>query len=74
MLHSHPRCQIFDTGVHGRPNVGELAIQAVREFRAQTVFCVSNSVVTQDVAKACLAKGIPTYEQPGILEKYIAGL
>jgi NAD(P)H-flavin reductase len=61
VLCAHPRCTIFDTGVHGRPNVGELAIQTVREFRAQAVFCVSNKAVTSDVIKACLAKGIPAY-------------
>lgn len=61
MLCAHPRCNIFDTGVHGRPNVGELAIQTVREFKAQAVFCVSNSAVTSDVIKACLDSGIPAY-------------
>jgi NAD(P)H-flavin reductase len=65
ILCAHPRCTIFDTGVHGRPNVGELAIQTVREFRAQAVFCVSNKAVTSDVIKACLAKGIPAYGASG---------
>jgi len=65
ILCAHPRCVIFDTGVHGRPNVGELAIQTVREFRAQAVFCVSNKAVTSDVIKACLAKGIPAYGASG---------
>ena len=61
LLDSHPRCNIFDTGMHGRPNVEQLAIQAVQDFRAQAVFCVSNKAVTSDVIKACLAKGIPAY-------------
>lgn len=61
LLDSHPRCHIFDTGIHGRPNVEQLAIQAVRDFRAQAVFCVSNKVLTQRVVKACLEKGIPAY-------------
>lgn len=61
LLNSHPRCNIFDTGIHGRPDVEQLAIQAVRDFRAQAVFCVSNQAVTKKVVKACLEKGIPAY-------------
>lgn len=61
LLDSHPRCNIFDTGMHGRPNVEQLAIQAVRDFRAQAVFCVSNKAVTKKVVKSCLGKGIPAY-------------
>ncbi|MDV2997274.1 MAG: hypothetical protein N4J56_006979 [Chroococcidiopsis sp. SAG 2025] len=60
-LNSHPRSNIFDTGVHGRPNVEQLAIEAVRDFRAQAVFCVSNKAVTEKVVKTCLGKGIPAY-------------
>jgi NAD(P)H-flavin reductase len=61
LLDSHPHCNIFDTGVYGRPNVEQLAIQAVRDFRAQAVFCVSNKVVTKKLVKTCLEKGIPAY-------------
>ncbi len=61
LLDSHPRCNIFDTGMHGRPNVEQLALGAVRDFRAQAVFCVSNKAVTEKVVKACLGKGIPAY-------------
>ncbi|WP_339376802.1 hypothetical protein [Nostoc sp. 106C] len=61
LLDSHPRCNIFDTGMHGRPNVEQLALGAVRDFRAQAVFCVSNKVVTEKVVKTCLEKGISAY-------------
>lgn len=61
LLNSHSRCNIFDTGMHGRPNVEQLAIEAVRDFRAQAVFCVSNKAVTEKVVKTCLGKGIPAY-------------
>ena len=70
LLDSYPRCnmstmdsciEIFDTGIHGRPNVEQLAIQAVRDFRAQAVFCVSNKTLTKRVVKACLQKGISAY-------------
>ena len=61
LLDSHPRCHIFDTGIYGRPNVEQLAIQAVRDFRAQAVFCVSNKAVTNKVVNTCLGKGIPAY-------------
>ena len=61
LLDSHSRCKIFDTRMHGRPDVEGLAIQAVQDFRAQAVFCVSNKVLTERVVKACLEKGIPTY-------------
>ena len=61
LLDSHPRCNIYDTGVHGRPDVGQLAIQAVGDFKAQAVFCVSNQTLTKKVVRACLGKGIPAY-------------
>jgi predicted ferric reductase len=61
LLDSHPRCNIFDTGIHGRPNVEELVLGAVRDFRAQAVFCVSNQSVTKKLVKTCLEKGIPAY-------------
>lgn len=61
LISSHPRLKIYDTGVLGRPNVGDLTIQAVREFRAQAVFCVSNKSVTKTVVSACLDKGIAAY-------------
>ncbi|MBD2607039.1 hypothetical protein H6G81_21535 [Scytonema hofmannii FACHB-248] len=61
LLDSHPRCNIFDTAIHGRPNVEQLALDAVRDFRAQAVFCVSNKAVTEKVVKTCLGKGIPAY-------------
>jgi len=61
LLNSHPRCNIFDTGIHGRPNVEQLAFQAVQDFRAQAVFCVSNQTVTKKLVNACLEKGIPAY-------------
>jgi NAD(P)H-flavin reductase len=61
LLDSHPHCNIFDTGAYGRPNVEELAIQAVQDFKAQAVFCVSNKVVTEKLVKTCLKKGIPAY-------------
>lgn len=61
MLNAHPRCNIFDTGVHGRPDVGELAIQAAREYGAQAVFCVSNKPLTERVVNTCLKNGIPGY-------------
>ena len=61
LLDSHPRCNIYDTGVHGRPDVGQLAIQAFGDFKAQAVFCVSNQTLTKNVVQACLSKGIPAY-------------
>lgn len=61
LISSHRRLKIYDTGELGRPNVGDLAIQLARKFRAQAVFCVSNKAVTKTVVSACLAKGIPAY-------------
>ena len=61
ILSAHPRCNIFDTHKYGRPNVEQLAIQAVSEFDAQAVFCVSNPAVTKKVVGACLDEGIPAY-------------
>jgi len=61
LISNHSRLKIYDTGELGRPNVGDLAIQIAREFRAQAVFCVSNRSVTKTVVSACLVKGIPAY-------------
>jgi hypothetical protein len=61
VVSAHPRFKVYDTGVYGRPHVDELAIQTVREFGAQAVFCVSNKGVTKAIVNACLEKGIPAY-------------
>ena len=61
MVSAHPHLKIYDTSLHGRPNVGELTMQTIREFRPQAVFCVSHKAVTKAVVKSCLAKGIPAY-------------
>lgn len=61
LLDSHPHCNIFDTGIHGRPDVEQLAIQTVRDYEAQAVFCVSNKAVTKKVVDSCLGEGIPAY-------------
>lgn len=60
-LAAHPRFKVYDTGLYGRPHVGELAIQTAREFGVQAVFCVSNKGVTKAIVNACLDKGIPAY-------------
>lgn len=61
MLIAHPHLKVYDTGLHGRPHVGELAIQSIRDLRPQAGFCVSNKAVTKAVVNSCLAKGIPAY-------------
>lgn len=61
MVTAHPRHRIYDTGLYGRPDIENLAIQTAKEFKVQAVFCVSNKPVTQKVVKICLSKGIPAY-------------
>lgn len=61
MVSTYPDLKLYDTNLHGEPNVSELAIQAIREFRPQAIFCVANTSITRIVIDSCLVQGLPAY-------------
>lgn len=52
---------LYDTSVHGRPNLVSLAANAYHEQKAEVVFCVSNLMGTQSLVRGCRQQGIPAF-------------
>lgn len=52
---------LYDTSVHGRPDLVALAADAYHEQKAEVVFCVSNLVGTQSIVRGCRQQGIPAF-------------
>ena len=57
----HPDAVIWDTDVHGKPDLVELAYRLVRESGAEAVICISNKAVTWKVVYGLESRGIPAY-------------
>ena len=52
---------LYDTSVHGRPNLVCLAAEAYHKQKAEVVFCVSNLVGTRSIVQGCRQQGIPAF-------------
>ena len=52
---------LYDTAVHGRPDLVELAATAYQEQEAEVVFCVSNLEGTKAIVRGCRSRGIPAF-------------
>ncbi len=61
IVRSHPNVHVHDTKLLGRPDPARVALDAVRTFDAEAVFCVSNAPSTKAVLNACLTEGVPAY-------------
>ncbi|KAK1268721.1 hypothetical protein QJS04_geneDACA008219 [Acorus gramineus] len=55
------RVVVHDTAVLGRPNVAEMAIEAVKRWKAEVVVVTSNPQGSRDVVEACKGVGIPAF-------------
>ncbi|KAK1302019.1 hypothetical protein QJS10_CPB12g01073 [Acorus calamus] len=55
------RVVVHDTAVLGRPNVAEMAIKAVKRWKAEVVVVTSNPQGSRDVVEACKGVGIPAF-------------
>jgi hypothetical protein len=58
---AQPHALIWDTTERGKPDLVQLALQAVREFGAEAVFVVSNKPTTTRLVDALERHGIPAF-------------
>ena len=55
------RLTLYDTHVHGRPNLVSLAADEYHARNAEVVFCVSNLTGTASLVQGCRQQGIPAF-------------
>lgn len=61
ILEVQPNALIWDTDANGRPDLVQLAYQAVQEHGAEAVICISNKKLTWQVVSGMESRGIPAY-------------
>lgn len=61
ILDASPDALIWDTDARGKPDLSQLALQAVREFDAEAVICIANQKLTRKVVYDMESLGIPAY-------------
>jgi hypothetical protein len=61
ILRAEPDALIWDTDLLGKPDLVQLAYDAVRTFGAEAVICISNQALTQRVVEEMEGRGIAAY-------------
>jgi hypothetical protein len=61
ILEASPDALIWDTDARGKPDLSRLALQAVEDFGAEAVICISNQKLTRRVVHDVESCGIPAY-------------
>ncbi|EPT05305.1 hypothetical protein FOMPIDRAFT_1027475 [Fomitopsis schrenkii] len=61
LLEASPSAVIYDTRVHGRPDMVKLTYRMVREFNAEAVVIIANQPITQKVVYGMMSRGIPAF-------------
>jgi hypothetical protein len=61
ILAVQPDALIWDTSLHGKPDMVRLAYAAYRDFGAEAVICISNKKLTWQVVHGLESRGIPAY-------------
>jgi hypothetical protein len=61
ILSVQPDANIWDTSVHGKPDMVALAYGACTSFGAEAVICISNKKLTWQVVHGLERRGIPAY-------------
>ncbi|KAH8104625.1 nonribosomal peptide synthetase 12, partial [Cristinia sonorae] len=61
ILDASPDAVIYDTRVHGKPDMVKLTYRLVREFNAEAVCIISNQKLTQKVVYGMMSRGIPAF-------------
>jgi len=61
ILEKSPDAVIYDTKVHGRPDMVKLTYRIAREFNAEAVCIISNQTLTEKVVYGMISRGIPAY-------------
>lgn len=65
ILQASPDALLWDTDSRGKPDLSQLALQAVRDFDAEAVICISNQKLTRKVVHDMESLGIPPTAQFG---------
>ncbi|TCD70141.1 hypothetical protein EIP91_004611 [Steccherinum ochraceum] len=61
ILEASPDAVIYDTRVHGKPDMVKLTYRLVRESNAEAVCIISNQKLTQKVVYGMMSRGIPAF-------------
>ena len=61
ILDAVPDAHIWDTDTQGKPDLAELALEAVATHRAEAVIVIANRKLTESVIRAVELHGIPGY-------------
>lgn len=61
ILEAEPNALIWDTNENGRPDLVQLAYDAVQAFDAEAVIVISNKKLTWEVVYGMESRGIPAY-------------
>jgi hypothetical protein len=61
ILAVQPDALVWDTSLHGKPDMVRLAYAAYRDFGAEAVICISNKKLTWQVVYGLERRGIPAY-------------
>ncbi|KAJ7586332.1 hypothetical protein C8J56DRAFT_787431 [Mycena floridula] len=61
ILNASPDAVVYDTRVHGKPDMIKLTYRLVREFNAEAVCIISNQKLTRKVVYGMMARGIPAF-------------
>lgn len=61
ILADQPDATVWDTAVHGKPDMVRLAYAAYASFGAEAVICIANKKLTWQVVHGLERRGIPAY-------------
>lgn len=61
ILAASPDAIIWDTDAHGKPDLADLTMRAVREVGAEAVICISNPKLTWNVVETAERAGVPGF-------------
>ena len=61
ILTAQPQAVLWNTDLHGKPDLTQLAYRACKETGAEAVICVSNKPTTLRVVTELRKRGIPAY-------------
>ncbi|KAM5533437.1 hypothetical protein V8D89_012875 [Ganoderma adspersum] len=61
LIEANPNAAIYDTRVHGKPDMVKLTYRLVKEFEAEAVVIISNEPLTRKVVYGMMSRGIPAF-------------
>jgi len=61
LLDACPDAVIYDTRVHGKPDMVKLAYKMYKDFDAEAVCIISNQKLTQKMVYGLMSRGVPAF-------------